>query len=92
MSEGKSRLTTVFNSDVSLMNRQDLRQSRRSCLFIRDILQNVLDAAREDLADVVERGGGDVPIMLQGVQCSAAERVIFDKHIGSDAFTLHGFP
>lgn len=61
-------------------------------LFIRDMEKDVLHIAVQDLAQVVEGGGGDIPVLLEGVQSSLAEGIPFDKGVGGQPFSLHGLP
>lgn len=54
--------------------------------------QNIFHVAGEDIAQIVQRGGGDVPVLFEGVQGAAAEGIVLDQRIGRDALAPHGFP
>ena len=60
--------------------------------FVGEIPEHVLHIAGEDAAQVVQGGGGDVPVVFQGIQRSPAEGVLFNKRVGSYALALHGLP
>lgn len=67
-------------------------QKSGSLFFVRDITENVAYITFQDGTQVIQRGSGDIPILLQGVQCSAAKRVSFDECIGGDPLPFHGLP
>ena len=54
--------------------------------------QHILHLAGEDIAQVVKRGGGDVAIVLEGIQRPTAEGVVLDQRVGGDSLALHGLP
>ena len=61
-------------------------------LFVRNVKKNIFHIAVQDLTQVVESGGGDIPILLEGVQGSLAEGISFDEGVGGHTFSLHSFP
>lgn len=64
----------------------------RFCRLVRDIGQHILHAAGKNAAKVIERRGGDIAVVLERVQCTAAECVVFDQGVGRDAPLLHCLP
>ena len=44
--------------------------------------QNILDPAGKDITQVIQRSRRDVSVVLERVQCAAAEGVILDERIG----------
>ena len=63
-----------------------------SLFFVRDITEDIAYIAFQDGTQVIQCGGGDVPILLQRVQRSTAKGVSPDKRIGGDPLPLHGLP
>ena len=61
-------------------------------VFIRNLDKNILHAAREDIAQIVQRGGGDVAVLLQRIQGAAAERIVLDQGVGGNSLAPHGLP
>lgn len=60
--------------------------------FVGEIPEHVLHIAGEDAAQVVQGGGGDVAVLLQGVQRPPAEGVVLDERIRGDSLAPHGLP
>ena len=54
--------------------------------------QNILDPAGKDITQVIQRSRRDVSVVLERVQCAAAEGVILDERIGRNALSPHGAP
>jgi hypothetical protein len=54
-------------------------------LSVRNIFQNILHPAVQHLAKVVKGGGGDIFIVLERMEGSAAEVKVVNKGIGSNA-------
>ena len=61
-------------------------------LFVRDVKKNIFHIAVQNFAQVVEGGGGNISILLEGVQSSLAEGISFDEGVGGHPFFLHGLP
>ena len=61
-------------------------------VLVRAVFQDVIHPAGEDAAQAVQGGGGDVPVVLQGVQGASAEGMLLDEGIGGDPLALHGLP
>ena len=61
-------------------------------VLVRAVFQDVIHSAGEDAAQAVQGGGGDVPVVLQGVQGASAEGMLLDEGIGGDPLALHGLP
>ena len=60
--------------------------------FARNIDPHILHAAGENAAKVIERRGGNIAVVLESVQCAAAERIVFDQGVDRDAPLLHRLP
>ena len=43
-------------------------------------------------AEIIECCGGNIAVVLERVQCAAAERVVFDQSVGRDTPLLHRLP
>lgn len=46
--------------------------------------EHLLHGAGEDVAQIVQCGGGDISVVLQGVQGTAAEMILLDQRVGGD--------
>ena len=60
--------------------------------FVRYMPKNIFHVAGEDIAQIIQCGGGDVPVLFEGVQGSSAEGIVLDQRIGRDALAPHGLP
>ena len=60
--------------------------------FVGEIPEHVLHIAGEDAAQVVQGGGGDVPVLLQGVQRPPAEGIVLDERVGGEPPAFQGLP
>lgn len=52
--------------------------------FVGNVAQHIFHIAGEDAAQVVQRGGGDVAVLLQGVQRPPAEGIVLDERVGGE--------
>ena len=55
-------------------------------------MEHIFHLTGEYGAQIIQRGGGDVPVLLQGIQGAPAERVFLDERIGGDPPAPHSFP
>lgn len=59
---------------------------------VRDMAEDILYAAAQNITQVIQGGGGDIPPLLEGIQGPLAEGILFNEGICADAFFLHGRP
>lgn len=57
-----------------------------------NVEQDVFYLAGKNVAQVIQGGGGDIPVVLQRVQGAPAEGVVLDQPVGCDSLAFHGLP
>lgn len=60
--------------------------------FVGNVAQHIFHIAGENAAQVVQRGGGDVAVLLQGVQRPPAEGIVLDERVGGEPPAFQGLP
>lgn len=59
---------------------------------VRREFNDIGNVTGEYIAYIIERGRGDITVMLKRIKRTLTEGVIFYQRIGADAFFLHRFP